>query len=309
VSSPSPTHACERQVDCAAYVLGALTEQELEAHTAHLAECSICQAEVAQLQPVADLLAVGAPSVRAGRGLRARVLGAARAEAELRDAVVPAAVALTADARTSDALTADAGTLDALTADAPMLDALTADASTSNAPTAARTDARPAQTGAHAPARGWARTRSSTGERSTLRRLFPGRLRPGLAGVLTLGAGVAIGALAFSSSSSVRTEVIHAVVVAPGHHATAELRKVGSRLELVVVGMPAPPPGRIYEVWLEHGAAAPLPTDALFSVTKAGSGSVSVPGDLQGVSKVLVTDEPLGGSLKPTRTPVIVGSV
>jgi hypothetical protein len=120
---------------------------------------------------------------------------------------------------------------------------------------------------------------------------------------------MAVGALAFGSSASVRAEVIHAVVVAPGHHATAELRKVGSHLELVVVGLPAPPPGRIYEVWLEHGAEPPLPTDALFSVTKTGSGSVGVPGNLHGVSKVLVTNEPLGGSLKPTRTPVIVGSV
>jgi hypothetical protein len=156
---------------------------------------------------------------------------------------------------------------------------------------------------------GRTRSRSSAGERSTLRGLFPKRLLPGLVGALALGVGVVIGGLAFSSGSSVRTEVIRAVVVAPGHHATAELRKVGSRLELVVVGMPAPPPGRIYEVWLEHGTEAPLPTDVLFSVTKTGSGSVGVPGNLHGVSKVLVTDEPLGGSLSPTRTPVIVGSV
>jgi anti-sigma-K factor RskA len=262
VSSHSAEHTCERQADCAAYVLWALTEQELAAHTAHLAGCSICQAEVAQLQPVADLLAVGVPRARAGRSLRARVLGAARAEAELRDAVAPAA----------------------------------------DAPRSARTAAPP-------PARGRARTGSPAGERFTLRRLLPGRLLPGLVGALTLGVGVVIGGLAFSSGSSVRSEVIRAVVVAPGHHATAELRKAGSRLELVVVGMPAPPPGRIYEVWLEHGSEAPLPTDALFSVTKTGSGSVGVPGDLHGVSKVLVTDEPLGGSLKPTRTPVIVGSV
>ncbi|MGA2166091.1 MAG: anti-sigma factor [Solirubrobacteraceae bacterium] len=261
MSSPSAEHACERQVDSAAYVLSALAEQELGAYTEHLAGCSICQAEVAQLQPVVDLLAVGVPPVRARRGLRAKVLGAARAEAEQREAVGGAA-----------------------------------DASASGR----------AGAGTHAVG-GRTRSRSSAGERSTLRGLFPRRLLPGLVGAL--GVGVVIGGLAFSSGSSVRTEVIRAVVVAPGHHATAELRKVGSRLELVVVGMPAPPPGRIYEVWLEHGTEAPLPTDALFSVTKTGSGSVGVPGDLHGVSKVLVTDEPLGGSLKPTRTPVIVGSV
>ncbi len=252
MNAPSPERDCERQADCAAYVLGALAEQELGEHTAHLAECSICQAEVAQLQPVADLLAVGVPPVETDRSLRARVLGAARAEAELRRVAAPAV-------------------------DAPM-------------------SAR-------------AGTRSPSGERSTSRRWWAGRLFPGLSGALALGLGVVIGALAFGSASTVRSEVIHAVVLAPGHHAMAELRKVGSRLELVVVGMPAPPPGRIYEVWLEHGTEAPLPTDALFSVTNTGSGSVGVPGDLHGVSKVLVTDEPLGGSLKPTRTPVIIGSV
>ncbi|HEY3828597.1 MAG TPA: anti-sigma factor [Solirubrobacteraceae bacterium] len=135
-------------------------------------------------------------------------------------------------------------------------------------------------------------------------------LIPAFASVLALGVGLLIGALAINTSSSPEsTEVIQAAVAIPGHRVTAELRKVGNRLQLVVEGMPAPPPGHIYEVWLEHGTEAPEPTDALFSVTKRGAGSVGVPGDLQGVSDVLVTAEPLGGSLKPTRTPVIVAKV
>jgi hypothetical protein len=135
------------------------------------------------------------------------------------------------------------------------------------------------------------------------------RLMPAFGATLALGAGVLIGALAINTGSSQRTEVIHAAVAIPGHRVTAELRKVGTHLQLVVEGMPAPPPGHIYEIWLEHGSEAPEPTDALFSVTKTGAGSVGVPGDLQGVSDVLVTAEPLGGSLKPTRTPVIVAKV
>jgi hypothetical protein len=147
------------------------------------------------------------------------------------------------------------------------------------------------------------------------RRLLRG-LAPALAATAALGVGLLIGALAIGSSSDgsrtqalgAGTQVLQATVISPGHHATAELRKVGSHLELIVVGLPAPPPGRIYEVWLERGAQAPEPTDALFSVTHRGDGSVGVPGDTNGVSKVLVTDEPLGGSLKPTRTPIIVAS-
>jgi anti-sigma factor RsiW len=134
------------------------------------------------------------------------------------------------------------------------------------------------------------------------------RLVLALATAFALAAGLLIGALAINTATSERTEVLPATVVAPGYKATAQLRKVGSHLELVVVGLPAPPPGRIYEVWLERGTAAPLPTNVLFSVTKAGSGSVGVP-SLSGVSKVLVTNEPLGGSLKPTRNPVIVAKV
>lgn len=135
------------------------------------------------------------------------------------------------------------------------------------------------------------------------------RLVPAFAAAVALGVGLLIGALAINTGSSVtRTQIIRAIVVEPGHNASAVLRKVGSHLELVVEGMPAPPPGRIYEVWLERGTQAPAPTDALFSVTNHGQGSVDVPGYVQGVSKVLVTDEPLGGSPKPTRTPVIIAS-
>lgn len=136
------------------------------------------------------------------------------------------------------------------------------------------------------------------------------QLAPALATAAALGVGLLVGALAINTGSGTRTEtqVIRAVVVAPGHNARAELRKVGSHLELVVVGMPAPPRGRIYEVWLERGTQAPEPTNALFSVTHSGSGEVGVPGNPSGVSKVLVTDEPLGGSPKPTREPVIIAS-
>jgi hypothetical protein len=136
-------------------------------------------------------------------------------------------------------------------------------------------------------------------------------LLPAFASALALAAGLLIGAFAINTGSTTHesTEVIHAAVAIPGRRVSAEVRKVGSHLQLVVEGMPAPPPGHIYEIWLEHGAAAPQPTDALFSVTKAGAGSVGVPGDLRGVSDVLVTAEPLGGSLKPTRTPVIVAKV
>jgi anti-sigma-K factor RskA len=136
------------------------------------------------------------------------------------------------------------------------------------------------------------------------------RVLPALAATGALAAGVLIGALAFNTHSSQRTQVIQAQVFAPaGHDATAALRKVGSHVQLQVTGMPAPALGRIYEVWLKDGSQPPTPTDALFSVTGQGNGTVGVPGDLRGVSKVMVTEEPAGGSLEPTHSPVIVASV
>jgi anti-sigma-K factor RskA len=136
------------------------------------------------------------------------------------------------------------------------------------------------------------------------------RMLPALAATCALVAGLLIGALALNTGSSQQTRVIQAQVLPPaGHGASAQLRKVGSRVELQVSGMPAPALGRIYEVWLKAGSKAPAPTDVLFSVTGQGDGTVGVPGDLQGVSKVMVTEEPAGGSLKPTRNPVIVASV
>jgi hypothetical protein len=134
-------------------------------------------------------------------------------------------------------------------------------------------------------------------------------LFPSFASTGALAVGLLIGALVIGSGSSVRTRVIQATVVAPGTHANAALHQNGSHVVLQLVGFPPPPRGRIYEVWLERGAQPPQPTDVLFSVTLHGNGSVVVPGNLHGVTKVLVTDEPLGGSPHPTRNPVIVAPI
>jgi hypothetical protein len=91
---------------------------------------------------------------------------------------------------------------------------------------------------------------------------------------------------------------------APGG-ASCQMHVAGDNAKLVVAGLKAPPEGRIYQVWLNRdNGTAPEPTEALFSVRK-GRASVAVPGDLKGVERVLVTDEPLGGSEVPTRTPII----
>jgi Anti-sigma-K factor rskA len=127
-------------------------------------------------------------------------------------------------------------------------------------------------------------------------------------------AGIALGAcivagvvLALTVGGGSRApERVIAAQVAPGiSGARASLRETGGHAELVVSGMPQPRPGKIYEVWLSRGSTSPQPTDALFGVTVSGSGSVDIPGDLNGVRAVLVTAEPLGGSRRPTSAPVL----
>jgi anti-sigma-K factor RskA len=127
--------------------------------------------------------------------------------------------------------------------------------------------------------------------------------------VLGVAAGLAVIAIAlvivFTSGGS-GTRVVQAQVTGSG---TASLKISGGRGELVVRHFAAPPKGKIYEVWLVRGKAAPQPTSALFGVTANGSGDVDVPGSLHGVDQVLVTPEPAGGSKVPTHTPVIAAQL
>jgi hypothetical protein len=78
--------------------------------------------------------------------------------------------------------------------------------------------------------------------------------------------------------------------------------------QLVVAHLARPASGRIYELWIQHGSSAPAPS-TLFSVDSSGTADVGVPGSLQGVSRVLVTNEPAGGSRAPTTQPLIVAAL
>jgi anti-sigma-K factor RskA len=128
-----------------------------------------------------------------------------------------------------------------------------------------------------------------------------GRPALGFATALAVAVAVFVG-VESNSSQSTGTRIIHAQV---SGHGTAELKLTGGHAELVVHHFAAPPAGQIYEVWLQRGSHSPSPTTSLFSVTAAGDGDVDVPGSLHGVSQVMVTPEPAGGSTTPTHPPVI----
>ncbi len=131
--------------------------------------------------------------------------------------------------------------------------------------------------------------------------------RPGLlAAAAAVIAIVAVGVAELSSSGG-SSRVISASVTPSG--ASAQVRIADGSGELIVRHFPAPSYGHVYEVWLKRSQRPPAPTSALFSVTSGGAADVGIPGSLHGVARVLVTEEPAGGSLVPTHPPVIAAQL
>ena len=123
----------------------------------------------------------------------------------------------------------------------------------------------------------------------------------GCALVLAVGSGVLL-----SSPGSGDTSVVAAQIdreLAPRASGTLELQGESGALE--VRGLPAPEPGRAYQVWVRNDLATPRPANATLRADADGVSRASLPADLSGVRQVLVTSEPVGGSQLPTRPPVL----
>jgi anti-sigma factor RsiW len=86
MSSPTGTDGHDAfYEDAAAYVLGALTDEEHGRFTVHLEGCGACREEVARLQVAADALPLAAPQLPAPPELRQRVMLAVGGGAGERD--------------------------------------------------------------------------------------------------------------------------------------------------------------------------------------------------------------------------------
>jgi anti-sigma-K factor RskA len=121
------------------------------------------------------------------------------------------------------------------------------------------------------------------------------------AGVSFAAAAVIVAVIALPGRPGNRT--IAADVTGNG---SASLSITADHAEIDLRHVAAPARGDIYEIWLQRGDSTPTPAKApLFSVNRAGDASVDVPGSMSGVSRVLVTSEPAGGSRRPTHMPVI----
>jgi anti-sigma-K factor RskA len=113
--------------------------------------------------------------------------------------------------------------------------------------------------------------------------------------LLVVGVAIGVGATALRGGPE---RTVAAEVSAPG--ATVSLEVNGQEGRLLARDLPAPPSGRVYQVWLKRDGHAPEPTAALFVPSRDGAATASVPGTMEGIDQVMVTDEPDGGSPQPT---------
>lgn len=215
--------------DVAAFLLGALEEDEREAFERHLLTCAACREEVEFLRVGAEALPASVPQLEPPPELRDRIMRVVRSEAELLAAAGPEA------------------------------------------------DRVPVPRRRRRFALAWAAPLSAAAAAAVL-------------AIVVLGGG-----------GDVRT--VNASLAPAAARVSLDIRD--EHATLVAERLPAPPRGRIYQVWLKRPGRDPEPTRSLFRPSDRGTVSVDIPGSLEGVEGVLVTDEPLGGSQVPTREPVI----
>ncbi|QEC50054.1 hypothetical protein FSW04_22415 [Baekduia soli] len=129
-----------------------------------------------------------------------------------------------------------------------------------------------------------------------------GRLRP-LPAVALASAVLAVGVVLGVVLSGGDDTVTHTGFGPRGSQVALVVK--GDHGEFDLRGVPAPPAGRVYQVWLVSGNARPRPAHALFNVRSDGRARVEIPDSLKGTDRVLVTAEPSGGSTQPTSDPVI----
>ena len=125
------------------------------------------------------------------------------------------------------------------------------------------------------------------------------RLVPSAVAAVLLVVGIAIGAGAMALRDRGPDRTVAAEVSGPPG-AALQVEISGDEGRLTARGLPAPPGGRVYQVWLKRDGHAPVPTAAMFMPSHDGAATASVPGSMKDVDQVMITDEPDGGSPQPT---------
>ena len=138
--------------------------------------------------------------------------------------------------------------------------------------------------------------------------------RPALARIAVAATLLAVGVAGGLAAAGLVGDDAHTVVAtvderrASGAEVEIEVAD-GDSVMLVARGLPAPPRDRVYQVWLKRPGQPPEPTSALFAPSSDGTATATVPGSVDDVEQVLVTDEPTGGSDVPTTDPLLVADM
>lgn len=254
--------------DVGPYLLGALPALEAEVFERHLMGCDACQRELERLRPAAEALPRSVEAFKPSASLKRSLMEVVESEAAER--------------------AASAGAI--------------------GSPVHLERDSR---TGFYA--RGRRGLFHPGGMRGRIGRALGG-LRPpvaaGLASVALL-AGVALG-LGLAQGGGEDASTVTATVDRtrlPGASARVEIAGGEDRpATLLVSGLPQPPRGEVYEVWVERDGEV-RPAGALFEPGRDGRGSAAIPGGVEGVDRVMVTRELAGGVDRPTEPPVIAADV
>lgn len=84
----------------------------------------------------------------------------------------------------------------------------------------------------------------------------------------------------------------------------------GQKLMFTAAGMPALAPGRSYQLWLIRGRAPAIVSAGVFTTDASGRGSVEFadPSMLRDVRGLSVTEEPVGGSPRPTGHKMLIAA-
>ena len=132
---------------------------------------------------------------------------------------------------------------------------------------------------------------------------------PRFAGPVAVGLALAVlaivGVQSFTGDDPTSQRTIQANVRLTDGTARVQVSDEGRTGELVLDGVPAPPVGYVYEMWLSRPGEAPVPAGTISKVRTDGTTITKISGDLKNVPSLLVTVEPAPGGRTPTQKPVI----
>lgn len=266
----------ERMEEATAYVLGALEDEERAAFEVALNDSAELQREVAELREVAGLIALAVRPVAPPSGLRERIVSDARAVRPIAPRLAEAQrrenspVTLRAVESAGPGRAWQASTIVGWLAVAASIIGVTV----------AQNRYRERASAARALAAANAELRSQISASDSLLRVLVG--------------------------PDVETTRLAAV----GSERSARLywNRKASQVVLVAFALPAAPAGRTYQLWGIPKGKAPVSLGT-FNTNAAGEGrlTVRVPEGLA-LAVGAVTEEPEGGSLQPTSTPVLAGA-